>query len=274
MASEPGAGRARLDQLLVARGLAPTRAKAQALVLAGRVWSRGARLDKAGVRLATETPIELVPDARYVSRGAHKLRPALAELRVESAGRDVLDVGASTGGFTQVLLEAGARRVIALDVGRGQLDYTLRRDARVSPLEGCNARYLERAALPFTPSLAVIDVSFISLRLVLPAVVRCLEEPGEVVALVKPQFEVGRGKVGRGGVVRSRALQRDVLVELVGFVREAGWAVVGMCPAALRGAEGNQEYFLHLQATGVGLDPSSAQRSIEGMTSAAVGVEG
>ena len=239
----------RLDMILVARDLAPTRSKAQALILAGRVSSRGIRLDKAGIRYPTDIPLDLAEGRRYVGRGGHKLAGALAELSIDPAGRDTLDVGASTGGFTQVLLEASASRVIALDVGRGQLDWTLRNDPRVAILEGLNARYLQAADLPFLPSLTVLDVSFISLRLVLPAVMACLETEGDIVSLVKPQFEVGRRLVGRGGIVRDAALHRQVLEDLLEFAGQQSWSVRGICPSRLRGAEGNREFFMHIKAS-------------------------
>jgi 23S rRNA (cytidine1920-2'-O)/16S rRNA (cytidine1409-2'-O)-methyltransferase len=237
----------RLDIILVARGLAPTRSKAQALILAGRVSSRGIRLEKAGVRYPSDVPLDLAEGRRYVGRGGHKLAGALSELSVDPAGRGALDVGASTGGFTQVLLEASASRVISLDVGRGQLDWTLRNDPRVSLLEGVNARYLQADDLPFLPSLTVVDISFISLRLVLPSLVACLEPAGEIVSLVKPQFEVGRRLVGRGGIVSDPALHRQVLEDLIEFTAQQSWSVQGICPSRLRGAEGNREFFLHIR---------------------------
>jgi 23S rRNA (cytidine1920-2'-O)/16S rRNA (cytidine1409-2'-O)-methyltransferase len=184
---------------------------------------------------------------RYVGRGGHKLAGALDRFEIAVAGRDALDVGASTGGFTQVLLEAGARRVVALDVGRGQLDWGLRGDPRVFPVEGVNARFLDRRLLPFVPSLATVDVSFISLRQVLPAVVACCDPESDVLALAKPQFEVGRGRVGRGGIVRDPALHREVLLGLAQFAVEHGWAVAGACASPLPGATGNREFFLHLR---------------------------
>lgn len=261
MPGGPRAGLERLDVLLVQRGLAPTRVKARALILAGQVCSGGRRLEKPGQRVREDLALELAPGRRFVSRGGHKLLAALAPFSVAVQDRDAIDVGASTGGFTQVLLEAGARRVIALDVGRGQLDWTLRRDPRVRVLEGINARYLEPAMLPFPPSLAVVDVSFISLKLVLPRVVACLAEEGEIVALVKPQFEVGRGQVGRGGVVRDPALHRAVLESVVQLALDRNWGLGGVCASALRGAEGNQEFFVHLVPGSRGLDASrSAQR--------------
>lgn len=239
-------GRERLDVLLVARGLAPNRAKAQSLVLAGCVRSKGRRLEKPGLLLDRDVPLEVLPGRRYVSRGALKLAPVLDRFGLDVRDRIALDVGASTGGFTQVLVERGARLVVAVDVGRGQLDPKLRADPRVVVLEGVNARHLRRESLPVVPSLAVVDVSFISLRIVLPAVVACLEPGADVLALVKPQFEVGRGRVGKGGIVRSSEARRDVLERLCRFSQERGWGILGIAPSPLPGAEGNLEYFLHV----------------------------
>ena len=238
--------RQRLDRILVARGLAENGARARALILAGRVRSEGRLLDKAGTRVPADIALTVAEGRRFVGRGAHKLLGALQAFRIEPAGVATLDVGASTGGFTQVLLEAGAAHVVALDVGKGQLDWELRRDSRVTPLEGINARHLTADGLPYRPTLAVIDVSFISLELVLPAVARVLAEDGEIVALVKPQFEVGRGKVGRGGIVREAALHREVLERLAEWCAGRGWTVAGVCRSPLAGADGNQEFFLHI----------------------------
>lgn len=259
----PAAERERLDRLLVRRGLAPTRARAQALILAGRVLSGGRRLAKPGLRYPLDQPLELVAAARWVGRGGDKLAGALESLGVAVDGRDALDVGASTGGFTDVLLARGARRVIALDVGRGQLDWSLRNDERVFPLEGVNARLLDPAWLPWAPALAVVDVSFISLRLVLPALVRSLAPGGEVVALIKPQFEVGRGGVGRGGIVRDRELHRRVLEEIAGFARLRGWGILGLCASTVRGARGNVEFFVHLSPAAEGLAPAAVAAKID-----------
>jgi 23S rRNA (cytidine1920-2'-O)/16S rRNA (cytidine1409-2'-O)-methyltransferase len=253
----------RLDVVLVERGLAPSRTQAQALILAGRVSSLGIRLEKPGHRIAAEAPIEVEPGPRFVSRGGLKLSAALAAFGVRAAGLDTLDVGSSTGGFTQVLLEAGASRVAALDVGRGQLDWGLRNDPRVAILEGINARHLDPSALPFRPALAVMDVSFISLERVLPPVAACLAQGGEIVALVKPQFEVGRGKVGRGGIVREPALHAEVLARLAAFAREREWGVLGAIPSPIRGAEGNVEFFLHLAPGRPGLEGESLAAAIE-----------
>ncbi len=256
----------RLDQLLVTRGLAPTRTKAQALILAGRVSSRGARLDKPGVKVDPDAPLDVVAPSRHVSRSGAKLLGALASFGLDVRGREALDVGASTGGFTQVLLEAGARRVVALDVGHGQLDWSLRQDPRVVAIEGINARYLRAAELPCRPSLAVIDVSFISLERVLPAIFSCLEPGGDVVALVKPQFEVGRGKVGRGGIVRDPELHREVLRRITRFVRVAGGAILALAPSPIPGAEGNTEFFVRLSLGTGGLGEEAIDLRIDDLT--------
>jgi 23S rRNA (cytidine1920-2'-O)/16S rRNA (cytidine1409-2'-O)-methyltransferase len=254
--------RERLDRLLVARGLVSTRARAQALIMAGRVLSRGVRLDKPGMRIPEEIPLEIRPGALYVSRGGLKLAWALPAAGLTAHDKDAIDVGASTGGFTEVLLEAGARRVIALDVGRGQLDWGLRNDPRVFPIEGVNARYLEPATLPFVPEIAVVDVSFISMTLVLPRVMGCLREDGDLLGLVKPQFEVGRRQVGRGGIVRDAKLHGEVLGKIVDFARRSGWSLCNVLRCPVKGAEGNVEFFVHLARRGPGLDPEVSARRI------------
>ena len=263
----PGAAaKERLDRILVMRGLAATRARAQALILAGRVRSEGRRLDKPGVRFPPGLPLELREGRRYVSRGGHKLAAALDDFGLDVRSRDALDVGASTGGFTQVLLEAGASRVLALDVGKGQLDWGLRSDPRVRPLEGLNARHLRPEMLPWLPSIVVVDVSFISLRLILPPVAACLSEGGELVALVKPQFEVGRGQVGKGGIVRDPALHREVLEKMTRFVAEREWGLGGLICSPIEGAEGNREFLIHVLPGGDG--PAAAE--LEELISAAL----
>jgi 23S rRNA (cytidine1920-2'-O)/16S rRNA (cytidine1409-2'-O)-methyltransferase len=241
--------RARLDELLVRRGLAATRAEAGRLILAGRVRGAGGPVDKAGRLVPADAPLEVSPTPRYASRGGDKLAGALAALGVRAAGRICLDVGASTGGFTDCLLQAGARHVYAVDVGRGQLHPRLRGDPRVTVLEGRNARFLEPGTLGMRPGLATIDVSFISLVLVLPAVVRCLDEP-EVLALVKPQFEVGRGRVGRGGVVRDPDLWREAVTGVALAAAQLGLAAAGVVASRLPGPKGNREFFLHLVVAG------------------------
>ncbi|MGZ4397379.1 MAG: TlyA family RNA methyltransferase [Gaiellaceae bacterium] len=230
----------RLDVLLVERGLADSRAQAQALVMAGRVPG----FSKPGVQVEEGAEIELAQAARFVSRGGEKLEHALTLLGVDPRGKDCLDVGASTGGFSDCLLQRGARRVIALDVGYGQLHPKLRDDPRVTVLERTNARQVE--ALPFAPELVTCDVSFISLRLVLP-VVLALAAPGwEAVVLVKPQFEVGKGEVGKGGVVRDQGLRARVVHEIANAALEWRARTVGVVDSGLPGPKGNRELFVHL----------------------------
>jgi 23S rRNA (cytidine1920-2'-O)/16S rRNA (cytidine1409-2'-O)-methyltransferase len=243
----------RLDRLLVDRGHARSRERAQALVLAGRVLVDGRPAGKPGGAVPLEARIEVrVPDHPFVGRGGVKLEGALAALGIDPAGRTALDVGASTGGFTDCLLRRGARRVMALDVGAGQLDWSLRRDPRVTVIEGVNARYLKVGDLPETPDLVAIDVSFISLRLILPALRPLLAPRFEVVALVKPQFEVGRRDVGPGGIVTDPALHRSALLSVAREAERSGFAVIGGCPSPITGAEGNREFFLHLGEAGGG----------------------
>jgi 23S rRNA (cytidine1920-2'-O)/16S rRNA (cytidine1409-2'-O)-methyltransferase len=245
--------RQRLDQLIVERGLADTRAKAQALVLAGRVRvgeGDAARLDrKAGDLVDAATPLALTERDPYVSRGGHKLATALDAFGIDPAGRVCLDAGASTGGFTDVLLQRGASRVYAVDVGRGQLAESLRHDERVVSMERTNARTLGPGSLPEPVSLAVIDVSFISLGLVLGPVATTLR-PGPdapIVALVKPQFEAGKGKTDHG-VVRDPAVHREVLDRVVAAAGELGLGARGVIASPILGPEGNREFLVHFQA--------------------------
>jgi 23S rRNA (cytidine1920-2'-O)/16S rRNA (cytidine1409-2'-O)-methyltransferase len=242
--------RQRLDQLLVERGLAETRTRAQALVLAGKVKvgeGDGARSDrKPGDLLDPTTPVAVATPEPYVSRGGHKLAAALDAFGIEAAGRICLDVGASTGGFTDVLLQRGAERVYAVDVGRGQLADALRNDPRVVSMERTNARELDRTSLPEHPSLATIDVSFISLRLVLGPVAACLTAVSDVVPLVKPQFEAGRADAPRG-VVRDPEVHLRVLREIVAYAGSIGLHAIAAVPSPLLGPEGNREFFLHLR---------------------------
>jgi 23S rRNA (cytidine1920-2'-O)/16S rRNA (cytidine1409-2'-O)-methyltransferase len=230
----------RLDVLLVERGLAESRAQAQALVLAGRVPG----YDKPGTQVDDAAELEIEQPPPYVSRGGEKLAHALDAFEVDPSGRDCLDVGASTGGFTDVLLQRGAARVIALDVGYGQLHERLRRDERVVVLERQNVRHVDQLA--FAPELVVADVSFISLRLALPPAL-ALAQPGwEAVVLVKPQFEAGRGEVGKGGVVRDVEVRRRVVREIA--VAALAWEAetTGVVDSDLPGPKGNREVFLHL----------------------------
>ena len=230
----------RLDVLLVERGLAESRAQAQALVLAGRVLG----YDKPGTQVDDSAELEVEQPPPYVSRGGEKLAHALDTFAVDPSGRDCLDVGASTGGFTDVLLQRGAARVIALDVGRGQLHPRLREDPRVTVLERTNARSLRE--LPFAPELITCDVSFISLRTALPPALGLAASGWEAVVLVKPQFEAGRGEVGKGGVVRDVEIRRRVVREIAAAALAWGAETVGVVDSGLPGPKGNREVFLHL----------------------------
>ncbi len=240
--------RARLDLLLVARGLAPTRERARALILAGRVKVAGRVEPKAGAPVPDDAEVVLVePDHPWVSRGGVKLARALDVFGVDPRGRAALDIGASTGGFTDVLLARGASRVVALDVGHGQLDWRLRTDARVSVREGVNARALTRADVPDDVDLVTIDVAFISLAHILPAVARLLPAGADVVALVKPQFEAGREAVGRGGLVTDPAVHEAVIARVTAGAAACGLERVAMTESPITGATGNREFFLHLR---------------------------
>jgi len=232
----------RLDVVLTERGLAPSRARAQALILAGKVRLRGGVETKAGTQVEPDAPIDVLePDHPWVSRGALKLVAALDAFGISAEGADCLDIGASTGGFTEVLLKRGARRVIALDVGRGQLDWRLRNDPRVVVMEGVNARLLNTMDLPFAAALATIDVSFISLRLVVPALKRHLEAGAWLVCLIKPQFEAGREQVGKGGIVRDETVRRQVIEDTVRALEDLGFDLIGTIPSPIRGQKGNLE---------------------------------
>ena len=247
------ARRRRVDLVLVERGLCASRAEAQRLLLAGKVFAAGQRVDKPGALVTAEATLSVAGPAHpFVSRGGVKLRHALDAFRVNPRGRVCLDVGASTGGFTDCLLQAGARLVIAVDVGYGQLHARLRQDARVHVLERTNIRHLEASRLPAVPDLATIDASFISLALILPCVRRLLAEPFDLIALVKPQFEVGKGQVGKRGVVRDPALHRAVLERVAASAADLGCGVAGMTISPLRGPMGNREFLVHLRPDGGG----------------------
>ena len=241
----------RIDKLLVDRGLAPSREKARALVLAGQVLADEQRIDKPGQTVDVAAVVRVKGgQLRYVGRGGLKLEAALDAFEVDPAGELWIDVGASTGGFTDCLLQRGARRVSAVDVGHNQLDYRLRTDPRVEVREGVNARYLDPKEFPEKFDGAVMDLSFISLRLVLPAVAPLVRPGGRIIALVKPQFEVGKGEVGRGGIVRDDAKRREALDRIVAFATEIGLEPVGAIDSPIEGAEGNREYLLALRVAG------------------------
>jgi 23S rRNA (cytidine1920-2'-O)/16S rRNA (cytidine1409-2'-O)-methyltransferase len=257
--------RRRIDSLLTERGLAGSRAGAAASVRAGRVriGSGGRRALKPGQLVPADTELEVTVSDRYVSRGGLKLERALDDLGIEVTGRSCLDVGASTGGFTDCLLQRGAARVVALDVGYGQLDWGLRNDSRVQVIERKNARELSPADLPYQPGFVTIDVSFISLAKVLPAVAGCLASGGEVLALVKPQFELGRGRA-KSGVVRSADDRREALLSVAEAARELDLVVRGFASSGLPGPKGNRESFIWCDVDGPGVqDLEGAAREVE-----------
>ncbi len=236
--------RGRLDALLVDRGLFASRAQARAAVLAGEVSVDGRVVDKPGTQVDDTAVTTVAARRRYVSRGGDKLDSALTRLRVDVNGEDVLDLGSSTGGFVDRLLQGGAARVVAVDVGYGQLDWRLREDPRVTVLERTNARGLTSERLPFAPSFVTADLSFISLTVALAPVLECLREGFRGLVLVKPQFEAGRERVGKGGVVRDPAVHADVLVAVAAWLQERGAVVEGVCDSGHPGPKGNVEYFI------------------------------
>jgi 23S rRNA (cytidine1920-2'-O)/16S rRNA (cytidine1409-2'-O)-methyltransferase len=235
--------RSRLDVEMTRRGLSESRESAQRLIMAGRVRVNSRPAAKPDLRVDSSAEIVLVgAHPEYASRGGYKLAAALDHFVLGVEGRHALDVGASTGGFTDVLLKRGAAHVIALDVGYGQLAERLRTDPRVTVLDRTNIRYVEVKDLPYRPNLVVIDTSFISLRLVLPAILRVVAATANVIALVKPQFEVGKGKVGKGGIVRDEALRREALDGVLKFASEIGLRIIGAIESPIKGASGNQEF--------------------------------
>jgi len=235
----------RADLALVERGLAPSRARAQALILEGLVRCGDRLVEKAGEWVPADAPLRVTAeDHPYVGRGGVKLAAALDAFGIDPRGAVCLDVGASTGGFTDCLLQRGAARVWAVDVGYGQLAWSLRTDPRVRVIERANIRTLDRAAIPDPIALVTIDVSFISLRLVLPNTLQWLQPGGHIVALVKPQFEVGKGEVGRGGIVRDAAARERVVDEIVAVAAGLGLTSVGTLPSPITGRDGNQEYLV------------------------------
>jgi len=234
----------RLDQWLVEEGYFPSWERARLAVMAGEVEieGKGSRL-KAGTRLAPGDRVIVKNKPRFVSRGGDKLDGALERWGIDVSGAAALDIGASTGGFSHCLLKRGASKVICLDVGRGQLHWDIRRDPRVTVMEGLNIRHLDPRELPFAPQVITVDVSFISLRLVFPVLANILERGNNLVALIKPQFEAGRGKVGRKGVVRDPDTHREVLMEILEAAAREGFILTGLAPSSLKGADGNIEFF-------------------------------
>ncbi|MBV8492536.1 MAG: TlyA family RNA methyltransferase [Alphaproteobacteria bacterium] len=246
------AGKRRADQLLVEQGLAESRAKAQALILAGLVSAAGKRIDKPGTTLAENTELTLAGrDHPWVSRGGVKLAFALDHFNIDPSGVLALDIGASTGGFTDVLLSRGAARVHAVDVGRGQLAWKLRQDPRVVVHEGTNARYLSRGEIPEPVDFVTCDASFIGLATVLPASLALTAERAHLVALIKPQFEAGPGEVGKGGVVRDPAIHRAVRERIAGWLgAQPGWHVAGIAESPITGPAGNREFLIYARREG------------------------
>ena len=240
------AGKVRLDKLLVERGLAESRAKAQALVMAGCVYSETKRLDKPGHQMDPAMPLEVKGrDHPWASRGGLKLARGLEHFKIRAEDLTCLDIGASTGGFTDVLLQAGARRVYAVDVGKGQLAWKLRTDPRVIVLDETNARHLTAAQVPDAIDLVTCDTSFIGLQTVLPAALALARPGARLVALIKPQFEVGPDRVGKGGIVRDPALHAETCDRLAGWLGdEMGWTVLGLTESPVTGADGNKEFLI------------------------------
>jgi 23S rRNA (cytidine1920-2'-O)/16S rRNA (cytidine1409-2'-O)-methyltransferase len=240
--------RVRLDALLVERALVSSRERARALILAGQVTVNGTVAQKAGQSVPSDATVALVqPDHPYVGRGGVKLAHALESFHISVEGREALDIGASTGGFTDVLLRGGAARVVALDVGHGQIAWALRTDPRVVVLEGINARALTLQQLPATVDLVVIDVSFISLRHIFPPLPPLLRPAADVVALVKPQFEAARREVGKGGIIKDPAVQQRVVTEIIAAASEVGLRHLATTESPITGSSGNREFFIHLR---------------------------
>lgn len=234
----------RLDIALHERGLAPSREKARGMIMAGEVLVDGRMVDKPGTRVSLDNAVSVKSKPRYVSRGGDKLAGALADFQFDVTGKICADVGASTGGFTDCLLQHGAAKVYAIDVGYGQLDYRLRQDARVIPIERTNARYLEMLAERV--NLVVVDASFISLKLLLPAIKGWLTPQADVIALIKPQFEAGKKEVGKGGVVKDRTVHARVIEDILAFAQALGFGVCGLTTSPLKGPAGNTEFLAWL----------------------------
>ncbi|TDY55394.1 23S rRNA (cytidine1920-2'-O)/16S rRNA (cytidine1409-2'-O)-methyltransferase [Aminivibrio pyruvatiphilus] len=255
----------RIDRLLVSKGLVETRSKAQALLLAGKVFVGGSRVDKTGSLVPADASIEVRDDGeKWVSRGAHKLLRGLSSFSVSPADLVCVDIGASTGGFTQVLLEGGARKVYAVDVGYGQLAWSLRNDERVVVMERTNARALTPENFREIPDLVVADASFISLKLLIPPIRLILSPGGQAILLVKPQFEVGKGRVGKGGVVRSKEDHVAVLKDILAFCEESGdFYPAGLTFSPITGPMGNIEYLLHGVRAGGSCRPLSPEETVE-----------
>jgi 23S rRNA (cytidine1920-2'-O)/16S rRNA (cytidine1409-2'-O)-methyltransferase len=239
----------RLDKLLFDKGLVESREKAKALILAGEVMVNGMKADKAGMLASPDDALEILKKMPYVSRGGLKLKHAIDTFGIDLKEKIAMDIGASTGGFTDCLLQHGAKKVYAIDVGYGQIDLKLRNDARVAMLEKTNIRYLDKNAVPDIIDVTTIDVSFISLLKVLPKALEFLKESGEVIALIKPQFEVERKDVRKGGVVRDEAKRNEVIEKIKAAVKDMGLEVKGLAESPVRGPKGNVEFLIYLTRT-------------------------
>lgn len=258
----------RLDILLVNKGFFDSREKSKSAIMAGVVWLDGQREDKPGTRVNVDSSIEIKENANpFVSRGGLKLAKAIAEFHIGLAGKVCLDIGASTGGFTDCMLKNGAEKVVAIDVGYGQLAWELRNDSRVICMERTNVRYVKPEDIGFSADFASIDVSFISLAKVLPAVLGLLKDEAELVCLIKPQFEAGREKVGKHGVVRDRGVHKEVILKVVDFVLERKLYVKRLSFSPIKGPEGNIEYLLYISKN----DGTAAREELEQMVEAVVG---
>ena len=237
----------RIDRLMVEKGIAVSRQRAQAMIMAGNVLVNSQLVEKSGYLVSESSDITLKGEALpYVSRGGLKLEKALESFEVSVQNRVCLDVGASTGGFTDCLLQHGAARVYAVDVGYGQLAWQLRQDSRVTPIERMNIRSMPRNMLPEPVDLVTIDVSFISLKIVVPAVMKFMRQSAPIIALIKPQFEVGKGRVGKGGVVRDPLQHESVVNELNRFFKDSGWTSLPVVPSPILGPSGNREFLIHM----------------------------
>ena len=238
----------RLDKVLVTRGLVKSRQRAQAFIMEGKVWVDGRRVEKAGVRVGNDANVEIKgKEFPYVSRGGAKLEKAIGHWRIDVSGKIFLDAGASTGGFTDCLLQQGAARIYAVDVGYGQLAWQLKCDKRVVNIERSNVRYLAKEKIKDELDGVVIDVSFISLKKVIPEIVKLVKKDGDIIALIKPQFEVEKGGVGKGGVVRDKKKHEEVINEISCFARSLALQVVGVIESPLLGPKGNREFFIFLK---------------------------
>jgi 23S rRNA (cytidine1920-2'-O)/16S rRNA (cytidine1409-2'-O)-methyltransferase len=238
----------RIDKLLVDKGLFPTREKAQRAIMAGQVFVKTNRIDKASTSFPPDTEIEVHGIEKYVGRGGLKLEGALETFSINPSGLRCIDIGASTGGFTDCLLQKGASHVVALDVGHGQLDWKIRSDSRVTVIEKCNARYLTEKDFPEKFDAVVTDVSFISLKLILPPALSILKPGGWIVALIKPQFEVGKKEIGKGGIVRDAELQQKVVDDLLDWIKSLPAETLGVAPSPITGTDGNREFLWYLKS--------------------------